>query len=184
MFERRIFGVFLAGALGLASWIGPAEGSEDRRITVDLKDAELHDVLRLFSDVGKVNVVVSEDVKGKVTLHLVDVRWSEALLLVLESKSLGLERQGNVYLVDTLERITARAMAKDKLARMRKAAAPLRTVLIPLAHARAKSLAPIVRGMLTSRGRVEVDERTNTLIVTDVAESAKSAEETFGSDAR
>lgn len=144
-----------------------------RRITLDLSDANIHNVFRLLADVGKVNVVVPDEVKGKVSLKLVDVPWNEALLVVLESKGLGVVREGNIYYVDTLEALTKRAEAKAKLEASRKKTAPLKTVMIALSYAKAKDMVPIVKAMLTERGSVEVDARTNVLIVTDVAGAAE-----------
>lgn len=167
--------------LGLIASASSVEANESRRISLDLAGADLHNVFRLLADVGKVNVVVPDEVKGKITLKLVEVPWKEALLVVLQTSGLGLEKSGNVYFVDTLERITDRAETQARLASARKSVAPLKTVIIALSYAKAKDLAPIVRGLLTERGKVQVDERTNVLIVTDVAEVAEHVEETMGS---
>src|SRR5262245_56519127 len=80
-----------------------AVASPARRISLDLKDADLHNVMRLLSDVGKVNLVVPDEVKGKVTNKLRNVPWTEALDVILRAKGLGREQNGNVIQIDTLE---------------------------------------------------------------------------------
>lgn len=148
--------------------------SQDRpakRISLDVKDASIHNVLRLLADTGRVNIVVPDDVQGRLTLRLKNVPWNEALRVVLRMKGLGMERIGEVIQIDTEERILKRAAAQAEIAAWRTSASPLVTRLVPVAYARAAELKPIVQSMLTARGRIEVDVRTNTLIITDVAES-------------
>lgn len=137
-------------------------------VSIDVKDAEVANVLRLFADVGQVNLVVSDAVKGKVTVRLHGVDWREAFGVVLKQHQLGMERNGTVISVDTLARLTDRAERRARLTTARQELAPLKTVLIPVRYAKAKELEPIVRSLLTGRGTVAVDQRSNTLIVTDV----------------
>src|SRR5690606_37852121 len=121
--------------------------------SVNVKDADIHNVLRLLADTGNVDIVVSEEVKGRVTLELRDVPWSEALEVVLQSRGLGKERLGNVIHVDLLERITQRLGQKAEIAKTRAETAELLTVLIPLRYAVASEIRPLVASMLTPRGR-------------------------------
>ncbi len=143
-----------------------------KKISIDLKDAEIHNVLRLLSDVSGANIVVSEAVKGKVTLKLKNVAWTRALQVVLRSKSLGMVQEGNIIEVDTLERINARVKLRAELAALRTQSGALVTVMLPLSYAKAADIAKLVQPMLTERGSVSIDARTNTLIVTDVAHNA------------
>lgn len=172
----------LAAALLTSILVSPrlASAATPHRLDLDVKDAELHNVFRLLADVGKVNIVVPDDVKGRLTLKLSQVPWSQALEVVLRSKGLGVEKNGNIYYVDTLERMTARAEAEARIQAAQVAAAPLRTVFIPVHYAKASELASIVKSMLTERGSVQVDARTNTLIVTDVSESVGRVSQTVG----
>ncbi|MDC0711833.1 secretin and TonB N-terminal domain-containing protein [Stigmatella sp. ncwal1] len=162
-------GAFLAVLLVLAS---PSQAAppraESKRINLDVVRADLHDVLRILADVGRLNLVVSEQVRGKVTLKLKNVPWREALDTVLASHALGQEIQGNVLRVAPLKELAAEAADRVKLKQAREEAAPLRTFFIPVSHARAAELLPHVQAQLSPRGKVSVDERTNTLIVTDV----------------
>jgi type IV pilus assembly protein PilQ len=160
---RVILPVALAATLLSAS----AE-AKPRRVTLDVKDADIRNVLRFMAELGELNLVVAEEVSGKVTLHLKNVAFDAALQAVLMPKGLGIERTGEIAYVDSLDRITKRAEAAFALREKRQQAAPLRTILIPVSYASAESLLPLVKSMLSDRGRAAVDVRTNTLIVTDV----------------
>jgi type IV pilus assembly protein PilQ len=142
-----------------------------RRISLDVKDADVHNVLRLLADTGKVNIVVPDDVRGRVTIKLRNVPWTEALDVILRSKGLGREKVGSVIQVDTLERILAREKTRIELEKTKVEAAEPVTVIIPLSYTNASDLKPLVQSMLSPRGTVAVDPRTNSLIVTDVAEN-------------
>src|SRR5262245_1975781 len=106
---------FLAAALLLALLLLIGAAPPPRRISIDIKDADIHNVLRLIADAGKVNIVVPDDVKGRVTIKLRNVPWTEALDVILRSKGLGREKTGSVIQVDTLERILAREKARIEL---------------------------------------------------------------------
>lgn len=146
-----------------------ARPAPEPRIDLDVRDADVHDVLRLLAETGRVNLVVADAVRGRVTVKLRNVPWTAALEVVLRSHALGHERDGNILLVDTLENLARQAADRAALAADREQTASLVTILVPVSHARAADLLPIVAGMLTPRGTVTVDRRTNTLIVTDVA---------------
>lgn len=150
------------------------------RITLDVRDADVHNVLRLLADTGKVNIVVPDEVQGRVTIKLKNVPWNEALDAILKVEGLGWERSGTVIQVDTLERIQARAEAKAEIRTARRETARLLTVIIPLRYASAEKLKPLVASMLTDRGRVAVDDRTNVLIVTDVAHNVDRVRRELG----
>jgi type IV pilus assembly protein PilQ len=151
-----------------------------RRVTLDVKDADVHNVLRLLADIGRVNVVVPDDVKGRVTVKLENVPWTQALDVVLHSKGLGQERLGNIIHVDLLERIHHRAAQRAEIEKSRRESAELMTVMIPLSYARAADLKPMVEALLTERGRVAVDVRTNVLIVTDVVHNVERVRSELG----
>ncbi len=148
-----------------------------RRIDLDFKDADIHNILRLLAEVGGVNVVTSDDVSGAVTIRMRDVPWDQALDVILQAKGLGAERKGNLIRVapqEVLEKERELALARQK---QQVALAPLETRLVPVSYATAKDVEPRVRELLTDRGSVSVDERTNVLIVRDIIESLDDAEE-------
>lgn len=141
---------------------------ESKRISIDVVRADIHDVLRLLAEKGGLNVVVADDVQGKVTLRLRDVPWRQALDTVLASRGLGHELKGNVMRVAPMKQLTEEAETRVKLKQAREQEAPLHTYFIPVSYAQASELLPKVQALLSPRGRASVDARTNTIIVTDV----------------
>jgi type IV pilus assembly protein PilQ len=141
---------------------------ESKRITLDVVHADIHDVLRILAEKGGLNIVVSDEVQGKVTLKLRNVPWRQVLDTVLSTNGLGHELRGNVLRVAPLKTLTEEAAARAKLKQTREETAPLQTYFIPVSHALAADLLPHVQAQLSPRGKAAVDARTNTIIVTDV----------------
>jgi type IV pilus assembly protein PilQ len=152
-------------------------GYTGRRIDLDLKDADIHNVLRLLADVGRVNIVTADNVSGTVTIRMRNVPWDQALDIVLQAKSLGMVRQGNMIRVAPLadlekEREMAIARRKQEMQ-----LAPLETRLIPVSYAEAKDIQARAAELLSKRGSIAVDERTNVMIVRDVTGNLNQIEE-------
>jgi type IV pilus assembly protein PilQ len=148
-----------------------------RRIDLDFKDADIHNILRLMSEIGNVNIVTSDEVQGNVTIRMRNVPWDQALDVVLRAKGLGKVRRGNlirVALSATLEKEREMAIARKK---QQVELAPLETRLIPVSYANAADMAPRASELLTDRGSVTVDGRTNILVARDVAENLNNVEE-------
>lgn len=149
-------------------------GMSRKRLTIDLRGADIQNVLRLIAKEGGVNIIAGDDIKGTVTMRLRSVPLEQVFLTILQSKGLGFEKRGNVIRVapqDTLiKEQTARAEA---LARIRDNK-PLEVFLVPVNYAQAKDLTGQIQGLLSQRGSVSVDERTNTLIVKDISENLES----------
>jgi type IV pilus assembly protein PilQ len=148
-----------------------------RRIDLDLKDADIHNVLRLLADVGRVNVITSDNVSGTVTIRMRNVPWDQALEVVLQSKNLGMVRQGNLLRVAPLadlekEREMAIARRRQELE-----LAPVVTRLVPVSYAQANEVQARAKEMLSPRGSISVDERTNVLILRDVEANLNQIEE-------
>jgi type IV pilus assembly protein PilQ len=139
-----------------------------RKLSLDFKDADIKNILRLIAEVSNLNIIAGEDVKGKVTIRLVDVPWDQALDIILQSNDLGKVRIGNVVRIAPVEKL--KKEEEDALAarRAKEKLEDLGTELIPVNYATAKELEPQVQGILTDRGTVTVDERTNVLIVKDI----------------
>lgn len=148
-----------------------------RRIDLDLKDADIHNVLRLLADVGRLNIITADNVSGRVTIRMKNVPWDQALEVVLQTKNLGMVRQGNMIRVAPLadlekEREMAIARRRQELE-----LTPLETRLIPVSYAQASGVQPRARELLSPRGSLAVDERTNVLIARDVAGNLNQLEE-------
>ena len=148
-----------------------------RRIDLDFKDADIHNILRLLSEVGGVNVVTADNVGGTVTIRMRDVPWDQALDVVLQAKSLGMVRQGNLLRVAPLAQLEQEREAAIARQKQQQQLAPLETRLVPVSYATATDLQPRVRELLTERGTVSVDSRTNMLIVRDIIGQLEDVED-------
>jgi type IV pilus assembly protein PilQ len=167
---------FATEAPGYALSGAPQAGYTGRRITLDFHDIEIRNLLRLIADVSKKNVVVADNVAGKVTVSLRNVPWDQALELVLRAKGLGQERMGNVIRVAPLEDIAKEAAARADAEKARLPLVPLKTRLIGVNFARAGDVSARMKEVLSDRGTFSVDERTNTIIVRDVEDKLIAAE--------
>lgn len=148
-----------------------AKKSPKKRITVDLHEADLHNVLRLFADVSGKNLVVADDVQGKVTIKLKKVPWDRALRVILKSHGLGMDTEGDIIRIAPQARLDAEQQRALDLEQAWVEKTPLRTKIIPVSYARAQDMVPLVEGLLSPRGTVTWDERTNVLVVRDVVDS-------------
>jgi type IV pilus assembly protein PilQ len=155
----------------------PQQRFAGRRIDLDLKDADIHNVLRLLADVGHVNVVTADNVSGAVTIRMRNVPWDQALDTVLQAKKLGMVRQGNMIRVAPLADLEKERELEIARRKQEAKLAPLETRLIPVSYADATALQARAKDMMSPRGAIAVDERTNVLIVRDVAGNLNQIEE-------
>ena len=148
-----------------------------RRIDLDFRGADIHNILRLLSDVGQVNIVTSDDVKGEVTIKMKNVPWDQALDVILRAKLLGQVREGNLIRVAPLT-VLEKEIEQD-IARQRQLndVLPTETRLIGISYADAHAIQDRVKDVLSPRGRVSVDDRTNQLIVSDVSRNLQLVED-------
>ncbi len=164
----------------LAARPGTKLGNRSRwrgeRIDIELQDAPIKDVLLLFSDIGRVNIIAGPEVEGTVTMKLSAVPWDQALDIILRSLSLGMVQEGNVIRVATQAGLEEERRKAIEEANAQVQLKPLETRLIPLSYATVGDMLPKVQSVLSSRGSVTPDSRTNTLIVMDVAENIALAE--------
>ncbi len=148
-----------------------------RRIDLDLKDADIHNVLRLLADVGRVNVVTADDVSGNVTIRMRNVPWDQALDVVLQAKGLGMLKSGNLIRVAPLASLQKERELRLAAAKQEYELTPLETRLIPVSYAQADDLQQRAKDLLSPRGTLAVDERTNVLIARDVTQNLNFIEE-------
>lgn len=142
-----------------------------KKISLDFQDADIVPIFRLLADISGFNIVVSPQVKGKLTMKLINVPWDQALDLILKTFSLGKSVQGNIiriapYSVFVKERDDA---AKAEKAGIK--AEPLLTRIFPISYADVNVVQSSIKSskLLTERGSTSVDTRTSTLLVKDVA---------------
>jgi type II secretory pathway component HofQ len=151
-----------------ASSARPAPTSAETRISVDFKDADVLDIVRLMADLGNFQVVAHPGIACKLTLKLKEVPLQTALDLALKTCGLGSEEESGIVRIAPTATLTAEHAAQRKLDEERRLSGPLKTTTYRLSYARAADLAPLVKKFLSPRGEVIFDARTNTLIVTDI----------------
>jgi len=146
------------------------------RLTLNFQDIDVRPLLQLLADTSGQNIVVSDSVKGRVTLRLQNVPWDQALDIVLRTKGLDMRRKDNVILVAPQAELAAHEKAELEAQKDIQDLAPLRTEFLAVNYAKASEIARLVKStgggsLLSARGNVTVDERTNTLLVQDTAEN-------------
>jgi type IV pilus assembly protein PilQ len=164
--------------------IQPTLFSPDReytgeKLTLNFQDIETRAVLQLLADVSGRNVVVSDTVQGNVTLRLQNVPWDQALDIVLATKGLDMRENGNVIIVAPAEEIAARELADLESRKEIKELEPLMSEFLQVNYAKAGDLADLIEGsaqnsLLSERGSVGIDERTNTLLLQDTSDRISS----------
>ncbi len=132
-------------------------------------------MLQLLADTSGQNIVVSDSVQGNVTLRLQNVPWDQALDIVLRTKGLDKRRQDNVIIVAPTEELAAREKAELAARKDLSELSPLRTEYLQVNYAKAADLAGLIKAgannsLLSQRGSVTIDERTNTLLIQDTAD--------------
>lgn len=163
-------------ALALGSFIAfavPAQAiapktRDEPKVTFDVMNADIVNVIRLLGDVSGKNVVIADDVKGKVTLKLKNVDWRTVLNIVCKSSGCGVVEEDGVLWVAPQARIDADELHALDVAAQRELKGPLFTHVIQVNNANARELLHVVETLLTPRGSATVDERTNTIIVRDI----------------
>lgn len=158
----------LAGFLAPAAAPSPLPAADETRISVDFKDADILDIVRLMAELGRFQVVAHPGIACKLTLKLNEVRLDTAFDLALKTCGLGSEESSGIYRIAPRAILTAEHAEARKLADEQKYNRPLKTRMYRLSYARASEMAPLVKKFLSPRGEVIFDARTNTLIVTDI----------------
>ncbi len=143
------------------------------RLSLNFQDIEVRAVLQLIADFTGLNIVTSDSVTGNVTLRLRNVPWDQALDIILKTKGLAKRQIGNVMLIGPTEEMAAREKLELQSTQQVTDLAPLRAEYVQVNYAKASELAALLKteknSLLSSRGTVSVDERTNTLLVQDTA---------------
>jgi len=171
-----------------------------QKVTFNYKDIDIRNALKLIAEMSDLNIIMSDDVKGVLTMRLVDVPWDQALDLILSAKGLGKEKNGNVMRIAPLSVLKADADSRKEAKKSAEDIAPLETEFITLGYASVNDVQTILKGgtmnravstntggtagstlsaqdgntsssgelkLLSSRGTIMLDERSNTMIITD-----------------
>ena len=156
--------------------VGQRARYSGRRISLDLKDAEIQNVLRLLADVSQLNIIAGEEVKGRVTLKLKNVPWDQALDIILQARQLDKVRSGNIIRIAPLDVLEKEAQLRLQRQEANVKLEPLAVRLVPVSYATAAGIQTQATNLLSSRGKLSVDARTNVLIVEDVPASLEKIE--------
>ncbi|MDB5975945.1 MAG: type pilus secretin PilQ [Nevskia sp.] len=139
------------------------------RISLSFQSVDIRSLLQIIADVAGTNMIVSDSVSGQIAMRLQNVPWDQALDIILRTKGLGMRRQGNVMLVAPVEEIASRERAEAEAEKQKTQLSPLRSEIIQINYAKASDLGNIVKNktnsILSERGSVTVDDRTNSLLV-------------------
>jgi type IV pilus secretin PilQ/predicted competence protein len=137
-------------------------------VSLRFKDADLRDVVLYLAEQASLNVVFDSDVRGVVTCDLRDVPWDQALDIVLKQNKMGKTIEGNVLRIAPISVLTREQQDDLKVKESRELAGPVYVKTYPLSYSKAKDVQALLKSKISSRGEIIVDERTNTLLITDV----------------
>ncbi len=147
-----------------------------RKISLDFKDADIQDVLRLIAEVSNKNVIAGDDVKGKITMRMVNVPWDQALDIILQTNNLGMVQVGNIIRIAPMEKLRKEQESQLEAKQKQEKLEDLVTRIIPVNYAKADDISKQLKSILTSRGSVNIDARTNSIIIKDVPKVISEAE--------
>ncbi|MGE3704696.1 MAG: secretin N-terminal domain-containing protein, partial [Vicinamibacterales bacterium] len=146
-------------------------------ISLDFQGADLRSVLRMFSEISGLNIVIDPAVQGSVDVMLTDVPWDQALDIILRANKLGYMLDGTIVRVAPLNVLADEEGQRRKLASEQALAGELRVLTKTLSYARAEDLQTLIaKSALSPRGTVQVDQRTNTIIITDLQDRLNTAD--------
>jgi type IV pilus assembly protein PilQ len=140
-----------------------------RRISLDFQQADIQNVFRLIAEVSGFNMVIGENVKGKVTMRLLNVPWDQALDMLLKMNNLGKLRSGNIIWIDTLANVTKQQDEEAKAKEAKVKAEDLVTRIIYIRNVQATEIQASLRQYLSPRGQLSINQGGNAVVVQDTA---------------
>lgn len=155
------------------------------RISLSFQSVDIRSLLQIIADVAGTNMVVSDSVSGDLAMRLQNVPWDQALDIILRTKGLGMRQQGNVMLVAPLTELADREKVELETEKQKVELSPLRSEIVQVNYAKASDIAKLLKSgdkssLLSARGSVAVDDRTNTLIVSETREKLAEVRELVG----
>jgi type IV pilus assembly protein PilQ len=168
-FSPHVYGA-AAGGVRLEDPPAAVPSTNARRISLDVQRADVLTVVRTLGQLSGRNIVTNSAVQGDVTLRLQDVPWPQALDIVLLTQGLGFTDEEGVIRIASLDDLRQEEVAREEAARKREELLPVQTEVHAIQFAKAEELRPSVEKVLSARGHAQVDQRTNSLILTDIPE--------------
>jgi len=172
----NLFAVEFSPVSAQAEQVAQQKEYSGQKISLNFQNIDIRAVLQILSDASGKNVVVSDSVHGNITLRLQDVPWDQALDIIMKTKGLASRTYGNTLIIGTAQDIAAQEQAEFAARQSLVQSAPLQSAYIQVNYAKAADLADLIKGqgkasLLSSRGSLSVDARTNTLLVQDTADN-------------
>jgi len=156
-------------------YLGAAEDFSGRTISLNFQDISVRTVLQIIADYNEFNLITSDTVTGNITLRLDGVPWDQALDIILKVKGLDKRMEGNILMVAPSDELAAREARNLQAQQQVEELAPLYSEYVQINYAKATEFADLIKNddtsILSPRGSVSVDERTNTLLIRDTAKS-------------
>ena len=161
----------------LDALLGDKSSYSGRLISLDLQDTDIDNALRIIAEVSNLNIVASEEVSGKVTLRLLDVPWDQALDVILRSNGLDKVLEGNVMRIASVEKLRVERENLKHAQDAEEELEPIGVKYLRVSYAKAAEMKILVETVLSERGSVAYDERSNQIIVKDVRNGLKNVVE-------
>lgn len=161
----------------LAALLDGSSQYTGKLISLDLQDTDIDNALRIIAEVSNLNIVTSEDVAGKVTLRLIDVPWDQALDVILKTNGLDKVIEGSVMRIAPVEKLRQERESLKQAQQAEEELEPLNVKYLRISYAKASEIKSLVETVLSERGTVAYDERSNQLIVKDVKKGIKNVVE-------
>lgn len=152
-----------------------------KKISIQVKDIDVREAISLIAEESGANLVMSEGVSGTLSLKLKNVPWDQALVLILKSKKLGYTRQGNVLRISPMDEIKKEEEDAMKLVESRRKVETLKVQMIPINYAKIADLQTQIKPIISERGSLVADSRTNSLILTETEEVLERARKIISS---
>jgi type IV pilus assembly protein PilQ len=148
----------------------------NRNITIDVQDADVQTVLRSFSEFSNMNIVAGPEVDGKVTAHLNNVPWRQAMDIILKAHGFAYREEYGMIRVSTIDKLTKEELEIQAAERQKDDLLPLETRIIPLSYARASEIRDALKEIKSQRGSIEIEAGMNSLIIHDIAKNIEKIE--------
>lgn len=172
---NNLFSVTISEKIKVPGYLGDSDDFSGKAISLNFQDIPVRTVLQIIADYNGFNLVTSDTVAGNITLRLDGVPWDQALDIILKVKGLDKRMEGNILMVAPSDELAAREARDLQALQQVEELAPLYSEYVQVNYAKASELASLVKtednSILSDRGSVSVDERTNTLLIRDTAKS-------------
>ena len=156
--------------------VGDEEKYSGDIISLKIKDSDLKDVVLYLAEFAGLNVVFDPDVRGTVTVNLQDVPWDQALEMILKQNKMGKTIEGNILRIAPISVLTREEEEQRRLKESKELSGPVMVKTITLSYSKAKDVASLLRSKISERGEIIVDDRTNTLLISEVRDKLELLE--------